>query len=130
MDYRNRCYFLVRLNPYGSWYDAAHDDYGVEYTTALKFLQKEIKSLKVSAPYNHFVEKVIGSQSHSFSSWVVHNNSIGGYDGNMPGIKYVQMMLSCNLREKETLLSCLDKLKRKNPMSTKYIELTKELCGQ
>lgn len=114
MDYRNRCYFLVRLNPYSFWYDEIHDDFGVIYTSALELLQKKIKSLKISAPYNHFVE----------------NNNIGGYDGNIPTVGYVQMMLSCNLIEKEILLSCLYELKETSLMSIKYIELTKELCGQ
>ena len=55
MDYRERKYYLVRLNDGMSpfWWVKGHDNHGVRYDSYLKYFKGNIDSLKISPPYNH-----------------------------------------------------------------------------
>lgn len=86
MDWRNRCYYLVKLNNNLFWWQKGHDDYGEIYTSSIPILKNNVPTIKFSEPYNHFV------------------NSAEIYDGNIEGVGYVQMMISCNKEHEETLL--------------------------
>ena len=103
MDYKNRKYYLVALGGYA-------------YDFRLNILKREISSLKISAPYNHF---------RDYKS---------EYDGqSMKKINkptYWQMMISCSKEHEEILLYELGKAQRRDFDRCNWFELTKEVCGQ
>lgn len=103
MDYRNKKYYLVSFD-------------GHAYDFRLNILKKEISSLKISAPYNHFRDY---KPEYDGESMKKINRST-----------YWQMMISCNKEDEEILLYELRKAKRNDSFSCVWFELTKENCGQ
>jgi hypothetical protein len=73
-------------------------------------------SLKIHSPYNHFKPAI----------------SKSGYDANyrrITGMSYVQEMLSCRIEESGLLEYELRKASR-NDHGSRFIKITKEMCGQ
>ena len=115
MDYRERRYYLVRLNDGMSpfWWVKGHDNHGVRYDSYLKYFKDNIKSLKVSPPYNH----------------IKTNPSNSKWDGDISEIGYVQMLFSCRKYDVCKIEYIFGEIS-KHDNYFRYVELTKEICGQ
>lgn len=115
LDYRERRYYLVRLNDGMSpfWWVKGHDNHGVRYDSYLKYFKGNIKSLKISPPYNH----------------IKTNQDSGKWDGAMPSIGYVQMLFSCRKSDADKIEDIFREILEHDDYFM-YIELTKEICGQ
>ena len=116
LDYRERRYYLVRLNEGMSpfWWVKGHDNHGVRYDSYLKYFKGNIKSLKISSPYNH----------------IKTNQDSGKWDGAMPSIGYVQMLFSCRKSDVDKIEELFMNIKKNDNNYFKVVELTKEICGQ
>ncbi len=115
MDWRERKYYLIRLNnSFLCWWDKEHDDYGKKYSNHYNVLKRTIPSIKISEPYNHF--KI--------------NDDKYGYDGRLNEIGYVQLMISCREKYCELLEKTIQEFQEKDPNHVVIKEITKEMCGQ
>ena len=115
MDYRERKYYLVRLNDGLSpfWWVRGHDNNGIKYDSYLNYFKDEIKSLKISPPYNH----------------IKTNLDSGKWDGAIHEIGYVQMLFSCRKCDVDKMEDIFMKMLEHDDYF-RYVELTKEICGQ
>lgn len=115
MDYRERKYYLVRLNDGTSpfWWVKGHDNNGTRYNSYLKYFKDKINSLKISPPYNH----------------IKTNSDSGKWDGSISEIGYVQMLFSCNKLDANRIEYIFREISAHDHYF-RYIELTKEICGQ
>ena len=101
MDWRERKYYLIRLNDSTLyWWNRTHNDFGWKYTTYYNMLKNTIHSIKFSSPYNHFKEY-----------W--GKRKYGYYDGDVAGIKYVQFMVSCRKEYCDLFEKTMRELKKK-----------------
>ena len=115
MDWRERRYYLIRLNDSNlCWWHRGHDDYGEIYKSYCKMLKKTIPSIKMNSPYNHFK----------------FNDDRYGYDGNKKGIGYVQFMVSCRKKHCELFEKTMLEIKQNDQQHVFIKEITKEMCGQ
>ena len=114
MDYRERKYYLVRLNDGLSpfWWVKGHDNHGIRYDSYLKYFKDKIKSLKISPPYNH----------------IKTNLDSGKWDGAIHEIGYVQMLFSCRKHDVDRIEDIFKKILEYDDYF-RYVELTKEICG-
>lgn len=108
MDYKARRYFLVAFNDsMSAWWVKTHDDYGEEYNASLRMLRGKFSNVKISPPHNHITNQISTEEA-----------------------KYeYQMMLSCPIAESEKLIGFLND-RKVNSKYCKWIELTREFCGQ
>ena len=115
LDYRERRYYLVRLNDGMSpfWWVKGHDNHGVRYDSYLKYFKNNIKSLKISPPYNH----------------IKANSDSGKWDGAMAEIGYVQMLFSCRAYDVDKIEEIFREI-LEHDNYFRYVELKKEICGQ
>lgn len=110
MDYRERKYYLIRLQ---------------NYNEDIKILKDVAPSLKCNKPYNHFRDK--GSGSSNIISTITGLPSIV-FDGDIIE-DYFQVLVSCRFED-------VDNLEKQFNIfieSTKYFnycELTKRYCKQ
>lgn len=102
MDWRNRKYFLVKLDP-------------LSYDFRLEQLMRY--GVKLHEPYNHI------KREH------VHSSTYDGDFSSITGISYVQFMLSCKSDDYDSVVYELNKGVRRDD-DMKYVELTKEMCRQ
>lgn len=115
MDWRERKYYLVRLNDsLLDWWHKGHDDYGIKYNNSYNIIKNTIPSIKISEPYNHFR----------------FNDDKYGYDGHLNEIGYVQLMISCRKNYCILLEKAIKELQKKDPNHVAIKEITKEMCGQ
>lgn len=115
LDYRERRYYLVRLNDGMSpfWWVKGHDNHGVRYDSYLKYFKDNIDSLKISPPYNH----------------IKTNSDSGKWDGAVSEIGYVQMLFSCRKCDVVKIENIFREILVHDDYF-RYVELTKEICGQ
>lgn len=112
MDWRERNYYLVNLNySKTDWWVERHDNYGIKHDTYLNRIRREVKSIKISAPYKHF------------------KNNGREYDGDIKEIGYVQQMFSCKKSESELFEEFMASI-YEHDKYTKIIKMSKEKCGQ
>lgn len=102
MDWRNRKYFLVRLDP-------------CAYDFRLKQLTRY--GVKLHPPYNHV------KREH------IYNSVYDGDFSDITGISYVNFMLSCKSEDYDCITYELNKAKRRDE-HVNYVELNKDMCGQ
>lgn len=111
MDYRERRYFLCRFDGH-----ADYDRHRKEFCNDID-LVKNIKSVKIHQPYNHFK-----NSKHS------HHDS-----ANCKAAGYVQNMVSVRKEYAQQLINIIQYIKLQNEdknWRTNYFEITKEICGQ
>lgn len=101
MDWRNRKYFLARLDP-------------STYKLRVAMLMK--CGAKLHAPYNHIKRKHI------------HNSVYDGDFSDVTGMYYVNFMLSCKPEDYEIIVYELNKARRMDEY-VRYVELNKDMCG-
>ena len=114
MDYKERKYYLVRLNDGTSpfWWFKGYDNHGKRYNSSLKYFKDKIDSLKISSPYNH----------------IKTNPNKNKWDGAMSSIGYVQMLFSCRKCDVDKIENIFREMSEHDNYFH-YIELTKEICG-
>lgn len=117
MDWRERRYYLVRLNDSTlGWWQRGHDDYGEKYKNYYNMLKRTVPSIKISEPYNHFLSNT------KMSSY--------GYDGALKEIGYVQLMISCRKEYCEIFEKTVFEIQENDPKHVVIKEITKNMCGQ
>lgn len=115
MDYRERKYYLVRLNDESlRWWNVGYDNFGRRYNKYLDLFKSEIPSLKISSPYNH----------------IKTNPNKNKWDGAMSSIGYVQMLFSCRKCDVDKIEELFMNIKKNDNNYFKVVEITKEICGQ
>lgn len=107
MDYRERKYFLIRLN---------------YYNKELKELKELVPSIEFHAPYNHFNNE---SAKKLKNAKKLNNLEPIVYDGDILR-GYIQQMVSCKIEDSEKLLSYF----KSKGLFTYIIEITKEKLRQ
>ncbi len=103
MDYRERNYYLVRLD---CW----------DYAMRMQYLKLAAPSLKIHPPYNHFK-----NNDSDYDAIFTHKLGLGGY---------WQMMLSCRKEDSEAVEYELSKAERRDGYGSRVLKLNKEMCGQ
>lgn len=103
MDWRNRNYYLITTDCFA--YKMRHEYYKLA-----------APSLKIHSPYNHFRPAI---SKHGYDADYKH----------ITGMGYVQEMLSCRIEESELLEYELRKASRRDGYGSKFIKITKEMCG-
>lgn len=115
MDYRNRKYYLVKLNESTlSWECKNHDDYGDVYENSMRHLRK-VPSIRFGRVMNHF-------RNPKNTSACIENDA--------ESIEFrPQLMLSIKTEYEKRLTSAFSKMKKRNRFF-EVTELTKNKCGQ
>lgn len=108
MDYRNRNYYLVTIDPNA-------------YDMRMRYFYNAAPSLKMYGPYNHFK---YGKRYDGESTKGITQNT------------YWQLMMSCKKEDSEALEYELRKAKRMDKpenswsLGSYFLRLDKALCGQ
>lgn len=105
MDYRKRKYYLVTLDYFS-------------YNMRINILKLAAPTLKIHSPYNHIRRKC------------KYKSNYDGEHYDVTGMGYVQFMVSCWIEESNLIEFELRKAEREDGQGSKFIELTKEMCGQ
>ena len=103
MDYRERDYYLVRLDC-------------LTYHMRMQHLKLAAPSLKVHPPYNHFK-----NNDSDYDAVFTRKLGLGGY---------WQMMLSCRKEDSGAVEYELRKAERRDGYGSRVLKLNKEMCEQ